>query len=180
MSDDRPVPPITEALREQARRQPGGWMYAVDPAFDPDGAVPPHGVIGAWKVDGRGEITGEFRHNPHYRPSPAAMGLSAPTDPLDEAAQLAAAGHGSVADVIDRLLDREVYLVDDDRPVVEVFSDPAHLPPDAAGRARLIAGFDVAGRVGLDRAVEVNPGGGGRVRVSGAELADAIVRRNRQ
>jgi hypothetical protein len=169
-------PPITEAMRHAARRRPGGWMYAIDPAFDPDGAVPPFGVIGAWKVDDRGEITEEFRPNPHYRPSPAAMGLPPPTDPLDEAAQLAVAGHGSRVDVVDRFLEREVYVGDLAGPTVAVFSAPAHAPADAAGGVRPVLGRELATRLGSEREVEINPGSEGRIRIAGAELAAALAR----
>jgi hypothetical protein len=179
-ANERPVPPLTEAMRRAARRQPGGWIYAIDPAFEPDGSVPPHGVIGAWKVDGEGEVTGEFRPNPNYRPSPAAMGLPAPTDPLDEAAQLAVTGYASTADAIDRLVEREVYVTDDEGPTVEVFSSPAHVPADAAARARPVAGGQLATRLGRERELVINPGGEARLRLTGAEVVDRAEDRARE
>lgn len=66
-----PGPVLTEAMRAQAKRAPGSWLYSIDPAYDPRGTVPPYAVIGAWPVDQRGE-PGEFSHNPDYRPSPMA------------------------------------------------------------------------------------------------------------
>lgn len=52
-----------------AKKQPGGWVYEIDAEMvnDPDGEVPAHAIIGAWTVDDRGKLTGEFQHNPQYR-----------------------------------------------------------------------------------------------------------------
>ncbi|WP_051385611.1 type VII secretion system-associated protein [Actinokineospora inagensis] len=52
-------PPITAALRAQARTAPDSWL----PVVADDGQV-----AGRYLVDGRGEITDEFVPNPHYRP----------------------------------------------------------------------------------------------------------------
>ena len=68
MTTERGAPPITEELRAQARANPGGWLYAIAPGYDPDGAVPPEGIVGAWQIDDGGEIVGEFQHNPNHRP----------------------------------------------------------------------------------------------------------------
>lgn len=61
--------PTSEA-RAEARLNPGGWVYAIDDRYDPNGAVPPEGIKGAWKVDERGHIVGEFIPNPRYTPAP--------------------------------------------------------------------------------------------------------------
>jgi hypothetical protein len=68
--DSKPVssmdrqPP--KAAVEEAKQNPGGWVYEIDQKFDPNGAVPPEGVIGAWKVDDDGIISGDFIPNPRY------------------------------------------------------------------------------------------------------------------
>ena len=59
--------PGIEAINE-AKRHPNGWAYKIDGQFGPDDYVPPECVMGAWKVDTNGEITGEFIKNPNYRP----------------------------------------------------------------------------------------------------------------
>jgi hypothetical protein len=56
-----------EAINE-AQRHPNGWVYKIDGRFGPDDHVPPEYIVGAWKVDATGEITGEFIENPNYRP----------------------------------------------------------------------------------------------------------------
>lgn len=42
-------PDFPPELLAEARSKPGGWVYAIDPAYapdGPDGAVPPEGIIG--------------------------------------------------------------------------------------------------------------------------------------
>ena len=56
----------TKEAREEAKLNPDGWVYAIDGQFDPDDAVPPEAIKGAWKVDQNGEIIGDFIPNPNY------------------------------------------------------------------------------------------------------------------
>lgn len=68
-----PDPPFPPGLLAQARSHPGGWVYAIDPEYAPDGAngaVPPEGIIGAWKIADDGTPTGEYQANPQYRSRP--------------------------------------------------------------------------------------------------------------
>ncbi len=60
------VPP--PAAIEEARRTPNGWVYKIDAAYDVSGDIPPEAIVGAWKVDENGEISGEFLENPNYIP----------------------------------------------------------------------------------------------------------------
>ena len=53
----------------EAEKNPGGWVYAIGGNLNPDGAIPPDAVIGAWKVDNAGKITGAFIPNPNYNES---------------------------------------------------------------------------------------------------------------
>ena len=64
----RPEP--TPAMHEEARRNPGGWVYVVDGTFGPNEVVPADRIIGSWKVDRRGNLTGKFKPNPEYRGGP--------------------------------------------------------------------------------------------------------------
>jgi hypothetical protein len=50
-----------------ARRHPNGHVYAIEGKFGPSD-VPPQAIKGAWKVDGQGNIVGDFIPNPNYRP----------------------------------------------------------------------------------------------------------------
>ncbi len=63
------APEITDAMKEQARQQPGGYVYCIDPYYakeGADGAIPPQGIIGAYPVDAEGNIVPEFMANPKY------------------------------------------------------------------------------------------------------------------
>jgi hypothetical protein len=60
-------PEPTPAMREEARQNPGGWVYVVDGTFGPNDVVPADRIIGSWKVDRRGNLTGKFKPNPEYR-----------------------------------------------------------------------------------------------------------------
>ena len=66
-------PEPTPAIREEARRNPGGWVYVVDGTFGPNEAVPADRIVGAWKVDRHGNLTGRFKHNPDYRGRPSSL-----------------------------------------------------------------------------------------------------------
>jgi len=59
--------PLSEELIAEARNHPDGWVYVIEGNFGPDDAVPPHKIKGAWKVDAKGEIVGDFISNPNYR-----------------------------------------------------------------------------------------------------------------
>ena len=134
MAESRPVPPITDEMREHARVQPDSWLYVLDPTADPDGAVPPELVVGAFPVDSSGVLGEDFEHNPLYVPG----GAPAPTDPLDAALQELTAGRGSREAVLALLRTAELLLHDgpDDgfvvvatpvgRDVVQAWTAPEH------------------------------------------------------
>jgi len=62
-----PVHVPTDQAREEARRNPGGWVYKIEGNYGPEDAVPREAVVGAWQVDEDGNITGEFIPNPNFR-----------------------------------------------------------------------------------------------------------------
>ena len=51
----------------EASENPGGWVYRIRGDYDPNGAVPPDAIEGAWKVNERGKIEGDFIPNPNFR-----------------------------------------------------------------------------------------------------------------
>ncbi|MCZ2525923.1 type VII secretion system-associated protein [Streptomyces sp. HB2AG] len=165
-----PVPPVTEALRARAAQQRGGYLYAVDPYFDPDGAVPPYGIVGAWSVDDAGQLAG-FTHNPKYRPSPVALEFPAPPTPLDAALQRAVTGYGSEADLLAAFRDATLILFAQEGPDIQgslytaenedgagrhipAFTHPDHLP-DGWQHWQHVPGRHLAG---LSMPVRLNPG----------------------
>src|SRR5437879_5853309 len=97
-------PPPTPEMRESARQAPGTWIYVVDPAFQDAEEVPPSAVVGAYRVDDRGEIGDEFTRNPNYQPSALAWGFPPPTNELEGALQNAVTGNGDDAQVRAALL----------------------------------------------------------------------------
>ncbi|WP_256082194.1 hypothetical protein [Massilia sp. YIM B04103] len=60
---------ITEDVVKAARENPNGWVYKIEGSFGPTEYVPPEAVVGAWKVDEGGNLTGEFVPNHNYKPS---------------------------------------------------------------------------------------------------------------
>ena len=60
---------ITEDVVKAARGNPNGWVYKIEGTFGPTEYVPPEAVVGAWKVDEGGNLTGEFVPNHDYKPS---------------------------------------------------------------------------------------------------------------
>ena len=50
----------------EAKHTPNGWVYRIAGRFSPDENVPPEAIVGAWKVDAQGNITGNFIVNQKY------------------------------------------------------------------------------------------------------------------
>jgi hypothetical protein len=69
---DHPAAPeaVTPFLGEieEAKRTPGGWVYRIAGKFGPKDRVPPEAIVGAWKVDAEGNISGDFIRNKNYDP----------------------------------------------------------------------------------------------------------------
>ncbi|MCL1475332.1 hypothetical protein [Argonema antarcticum] len=63
----KPVKP-SEKIIQQAKFHPNKWIYEIDGNYPSNQAVPPEAIIGAWKVDFKGNIEGEFIPNPNYKP----------------------------------------------------------------------------------------------------------------
>ncbi|MFF8259186.1 type VII secretion system-associated protein [Streptomyces virginiae] len=173
---------VTESMRAEAARNPGSWVYAIDPFVDPAGRVPPYAILGAWKVDDQGEITDEFRGNSKYRPSPQVMGMSEPTDPVDAAIQLAASGYGPEAEVCKTLVASSVFLTLEaaigiggeagavqGRCIVEVFTDVRHAP-SVVPELRKMDVRRLAASLPIDSYLKLNPGSSVSVEVPVVDL----------
>ncbi len=58
----------TEVAIAEALKNPNGWVYVLDKAFEGTSEVPKEAVKGAWKVSSDGKIVGNFIPNPNYKP----------------------------------------------------------------------------------------------------------------
>lgn len=65
----RPQPKLEPMPGEiaEATRNPGGWVYRISGAYDPNDGVPPEAIVGAWKVGDDGQIVGDFMPNPNFK-----------------------------------------------------------------------------------------------------------------
>lgn len=68
MSGNESVHEITEEVIKAARENANGWVYKIEGFYGPTEYVPPEAIVGAWKVDENGNLTGEFLPNPKYQP----------------------------------------------------------------------------------------------------------------
>ena len=66
MFRQRPKPTAGEI--EEAKTVPNGSVVRVLPLFEGKERVPSEAIIGAWQVDSRGRIKGDFKDNPNFRP----------------------------------------------------------------------------------------------------------------
>lgn len=135
-----------------------------------EGEPPDWAVVGRWRSGQDGEIE-EWRPNEEYRPSPQALGWPAPTDPVDEAVQLAATGYGPGEAVSRTLAVAEVAVLlapgggplsatsPDGAAVVPVFTSPTYL--HAAGRFgyELAPVHEVVDRIPEGHVLYLNPSG---------------------
>jgi hypothetical protein len=68
MNEKSAVGEITAEVIDAARQHPNGWVYKIEGTFGSEDYVPPESIVGAWKVDEHGQLTGEFVKNPKYQP----------------------------------------------------------------------------------------------------------------
>ncbi|WP_410656177.1 type VII secretion system-associated protein [Amycolatopsis sp. lyj-112] len=103
-------PKITEEMRANAKANPNSWLYVIDEAFDPNGPVPSWAVVGAYPVNGAGDIVEDFHPNDRYRPSPKALGFPDPRNELEQLLQLVRTNHRPVADLPRVFLDSTLFV----------------------------------------------------------------------
>jgi hypothetical protein len=168
---DTPPPPITAGMRASAMANPNTWLYVIDPAFDAEADIPPWGVVGAYRVDGRGAVDPTFRRNTEYRPSPVALRMPRATTELERLLQWIVSGHREETELPDavrqsRLLvwaagpdDVEVTAFPDrtGRIMVPACTSADHVPPAWPGW-REVLGRDLAAHLGGHPLV-INPTG---------------------
>jgi hypothetical protein len=141
-------PSVTDDMRVGARANPNTWLYVLDPAFAGAADPPQWAIVGAYPVNGYGEIEDRFAPNDTYRPSPQALGWPTPMTPVERIIQLAKAGHRPVADVPASVLDATLLVYDpgdgtwdgtqlvvlpdshSGRLVVPACTSVEHVPPD--------------------------------------------------
>ncbi|CAM3438256.1 type VII secretion system-associated protein [Kibdelosporangium persicum] len=151
------APDITPEMRASAKSNPNTWLYVIDPLFESQADVPPWGVVGAYPVDAHGEIEDDFQPNDRYRPSPQALRMPRPENPVDELLQLIRTGHREASALPPLLRDATLLLYarsaeeydvigfpdGEGRVFVPVCTAAAHVPAAWPGW-RVTTGKDIA------------------------------------
>ncbi|MCG8919861.1 hypothetical protein L6E12_29235 [Actinokineospora sp. PR83] len=148
LADHPGLPPITPAMRAEAAKTPGGWLYCADPDVDPrhiDG-VPTPTLLGAYKIGPDGAFTGETWVNEDYRPSPRRRGLPRPENAFEEVLAFVAAEWLPYEAAVRAALDHEfliglapdgnlaVLVAPTGARVLPAYSAPRHVPEGTPAR----------------------------------------------
>ncbi|WP_116204922.1 type VII secretion system-associated protein [Amycolatopsis circi] len=162
-------PEITPEMRANARANPNSWLYVIDEAFDARGPVPSWAVVGAYPVNGTGEVVEDFHPNDRYRPSPKALGFPEPRNELERLLQMVRTEHRPAEDLPRVILDSTllVYALSPVQRTVIGFHNaggrvmvPAYtsksLVPREWPHARAVLGRDIAGLL-AGHPLAVNP-----------------------
>ncbi|GAA0506284.1 hypothetical protein GCM10011581_47700 [Saccharopolyspora subtropica] len=142
MSRPADRPPITAQMREHARQNPNSWLYITDPGYaGGDDEVPPEGIVGAYRIDARGEIDENFQFNDRYRPSELASRKLEPTNRLEEVLAQISAGRLPESELPAAVLDAELLLyapsADDEMIYTAEMSDGTQLVPACTSVSRV-------------------------------------------
>ena len=175
-------PPITDSMRRSARQMPGGWLYVIDPGFDPNGQVPGEGVVGGYRVDDRGVLTDEWWANPRYRPTPAALRLPRPLDEIEDLQQRVATGW-TPEDELRRALwsstfhilsgtGGELFVIEEEQGEgIWAFTNLQRLSESLSGREhRELSWDELADTVPKGMNIILNPGCGATTRIPATEM----------
>ncbi|MEU6292549.1 type VII secretion system-associated protein [Streptomyces sp. NPDC046988] len=169
-ADEDRLSEVPQGVQEAARIAPDHWFGMVDPAWRGEGPPPEWAVVGRYRSSTEGEVV-EWQHNDDYRPSPSANGWPEPTDPVDEAIQLAATGYGPEDDVFRLLAEAEVGVLltpgggpvtataPDGEAVVPVFTSQAQLEEGGRYAARTVTVPDLLEDLDEGLRLYVNPAG---------------------
>ncbi|MYW92056.1 type VII secretion system-associated protein [Amycolatopsis rubida] len=162
-------PEITPEMRANARTNPNSWLYVIDEAFDARGPVPSWAVVGAYPVNGTGEVVEDFHPNDRYRPSPKALGFPEPRDELERLLQMVRTEHRPAEDLPRVILDSTllVYALSpvqrtvigfhnaDGRVMVPAYTSKSLVPREWP-HARAVLGRDIVGLL-AGHPLAVNP-----------------------
>lgn len=170
MTGSEAKPPVTDALRAEARANPGSWIYAVDPGFDGQAEVPPEGIVGAWRADEKGELTDEFTPNARYLPTPQARGWEEPLSILERVLQLVLSGYLPEAQLPQEFAAAEVFVFDgpngalffapaqDAGRLVYAYTDAQKAAASGYAEHRTTTGSELAAALPEDVRIALNPG----------------------
>lgn len=82
--DEADEPEVTQAAIEAASLNPCGRVYVVEASRPLEGRPPVSAILGAWRVDARGQLTSDYLRNHAHEPRSLRlwfMGVAAPTWP---------------------------------------------------------------------------------------------------
>ena len=185
MSTSPTTPPITDALRAEARANPGAWVYAIDRGFEGSAEVPPQGIVGAWQSDENGELNDEFMPNPRYIPTPQARGWAQPTTVLERVLQLRLSGYAPQEMLAREFAASEVVIysrpeggiflapAQDGGQVVYAFTDADKASSSGYAEHDSIRGDQLAQAIPGDVRIALNPGLEVSAIIDPAEVASA-------
>ncbi|WP_330272819.1 hypothetical protein OG205_39000 [Lentzea sp. NBC_00516] len=137
------LPPISDAMRAEAAKNPGGWIYCADPDIDPryiQGA-PLFTLLGAYEVGPDGRFTGGTWVNDEYKPSPRRLGLPEPLCEFEVVLNYVTAGWLPYEAVMSAALESQLLAQPgpdgnlaiardvNGNGVLALYSSPRHLPP---------------------------------------------------
>ncbi|RKT85050.1 ADP-ribosylglycohydrolase [Saccharopolyspora antimicrobica] len=107
------APEITEAMRAAAAQQPGSWFSVPDQMYREAAReeVPEQAWIGAYWVDEDGTLTGRYRLNSDYRPSPTTLGFPRPESMLESVLHMWSAGYVSDRSMLMTVARSEIALL---------------------------------------------------------------------
>ncbi|WP_331727948.1 type VII secretion system-associated protein (plasmid) [Streptomyces coelicoflavus] len=178
-------PQVPDEIRKAAELAPDHWLGMVDPAWAGEGVPPGWAMLGEWRSGPEGEIE-EWRPNEDYRPSPRALGWPEPTDPVDEAIQLAASGYGPGDAVPRALATAEIAvllapgggplsaLAPNDEAVVPAFTSPQHLHASGRFGYELMPAAQVLDKIPADHLLYLNASGAVSITVDVDALRHAV------
>ncbi|MFS0732160.1 type VII secretion system-associated protein [Microbacterium sp. 1P10UB] len=164
------TPPVTEALRAEARANPGAWIYAVDPGFAGQAEVPPEGIVGAWRSDENGRLTDEFTPNARHLPTPQARGWDEPRSALERVLQLVLSGYLSETQLWEAFAHEVVFVfsgpdqalflapAQDAGRLVYAYTDEEKVSATGAGDYRAVVGGELVPTLPEDVRIAINPG----------------------